>query len=58
MNDFVVIALIFGNLIYSVHFRKTGPNRESVAMTTLVQTAIEDYRVAVAQESGEAPKIF
>jgi len=41
MNDFVVVTLIFGNLIYSVHFHPNAGNEECIR--TVVGNAIQQY---------------
>lgn len=51
MNDFAVIALIFGNLMYSVHFERNSPGVQK-SMRTVVNTAMKDYRSAQAGESS------
>ncbi|CAB9524661.1 acid type B receptor subunit 2 [Seminavis robusta] len=56
MNDFVVVTLIFGNLIYSVHFddvtkeNGVGPN----SVRDVVGSAIQEYRSNVQRSTKES----
>jgi 7 transmembrane sweet-taste receptor of 3 GCPR/Bacterial extracellular solute-binding proteins, family 3 len=60
MNDLAVVALIFGNLIYSVHFLNAGEARSS---RTLIGTAIREFnenskknsRVTVGRQDSDMP---
>ncbi|CAB9515608.1 acid type B receptor subunit 2 [Seminavis robusta] len=52
MNDFVVVTLIFGNLIYSVHFqpnKQRGSDPNSVR--DVVGSAIQQYRSNVLRDT-------
>jgi len=51
LNDFVVIALIFGHLIYAVHFLKAESDCQA-SVRTMMATAVRDYHRRTTAETS------
>ena len=54
MNDFVVVTLIFGNLMYSVHYQTESA--EPAAVKAAIGQAMEQYANTTQRNSGERNK--
>ena len=54
MNDFVIVTLIFGNLMYSVHFQTESA--EPAAVKAAIGQAMEQYANTTLRNSGDRHK--